>query len=130
MKVAVGVIVDDQQRILITQRPLHATHGGLWEFPGGKVEDNEASLDALKRELMEEVGLEVLSAEFLGEISHHYANGLVELMVYCVHAFQGHGHAMENQMDLCWVKLECLHEFNFPEANQQIIELYCAQKCA
>ncbi len=130
MKVAVGVIVDDQQRILITQRSLHATHGGLWEFPGGKVEDNETPIDALKRELMEEVGLEVLAAEFLGEINHCYPNGRVVLIVFCVHAFHGQAQVREHQMDLSWVELECLEEFNFPAANQQIIELYCAQKRA
>lgn len=124
MKVAVGLIFDDQQRILITQRPLHATHGGLWEFPGGKLEDNEPSLQALVREIKEEVGLDVLHAEFLGEVLHSYSRQSVALLVYCVSAFQGEANALENQMDLRWVELARLPEFTFPEANQHIIALY------
>ena len=47
IKVAVAVIVDEQQRILVTQRPLHAPHGGYWEFPGGKLEAHELPEHAL-----------------------------------------------------------------------------------
>ena len=128
MKVAVGVIIDDQQRILITQRPLHATHGGLWEFPGGKLEENEVPLDALIREIKEEVGLNVLQAEFLGALSHSYAAYSLELLIYCVFSFQGQAKAQEGQMDLRWVALDRLHDFKFPDANQQIIALYCASR--
>jgi 8-oxo-dGTP diphosphatase len=55
--VAVGVVVDDQQRILISQRSAQAHQGGLWEFPGGKVESGESVTRALARELREELGI-------------------------------------------------------------------------
>lgn len=130
LKVAVGVIIDDQQRILITRRPLHASHGGIWEFPGGKVEDGETPGDALIREIKEEVDLDihVQDIHFLGEINHAYSHHSVALLVYCVRSFQGEAKAMEMQMDLRWVEMNRLQDFEFPEANQQIIELLTADR--
>ena len=124
MKVAVAVIVDDQQRILITRRPLHAPLGGMWEFPGGKLEGNEPPKAALIREVKEEVGLDVRDCDYLGEINHTYLNHCVTLLVYCVRVFDGVAFPLEQQLDLRWVAVECLQEFEFPEANQQIVELY------
>lgn len=122
MKVAVAIVVDEQQRILITRRPLHVSHGGLWEFPGGKLEDNETPWDALTRELKEETGLEVHDGEFLGEVQHTYPKHTVVLLVYRIANFQGQASALEGQMDLRWVSYQDLSTFNFPEANQHILE--------
>ena len=66
--VAVGVIVDTQQRILITRRAVGSHQGGLWEFPGGKVEPGESLEVALRRELLEETGYEPRSVRFLGVV--------------------------------------------------------------
>ena len=63
MHVAVGVIVNEQQEILIAKRPDHQYKGGLWEFPGGKVEPGETVYNALLRELNEEVNIQVIHAE-------------------------------------------------------------------
>ena len=121
MRVAVGVIIDDQQRILITRRPLHASHGGMWEFPGGKLEGDETPIEALIREIKEEVDLDVQNCSFLGEVNHSYLHRSVALLVYCVRVFQGEAVAKEMQMDLRWVKTNELQNFEFPEANQQIV---------
>src|SRR5690606_37599200 len=59
IRVLAGVI-ERRGELLLCQRPLHKRHGGLWEFPGGKVEPGEEDLDALRRELAEELGVEVL----------------------------------------------------------------------
>lgn len=123
MRVAVALIIDDKERILITRRPLHAPHGGMWEFPGGKQEENEAPAIALVREVKEEVGLDVHGCNLLGEIRHTYPHHSVVLHVYSVRDFSGKAQALEMQMDLRWVNMECLQEFDFPEANQQIIEM-------
>lgn len=125
MRVSVAIIIDEQQRILITRRPLHAPFGGgLWEFPGGKLEENETPVAALIREVKEEVDLDVQDCDFLGEIKHTYPHHFVTLLVYCVRAFQGKAQALDMQMDLRWVERNSLQDFEFPEANQQIIELY------
>lgn len=123
MRVAVAVITDEEQRILITRRPLHASHGGMWEFPGGKLENEELATCALIREIKEEVGIEVIGYEYLGEIRHTYGDQPISLLIYHVHDYQGEATCCEEQMDLRWVDLENLKEHQFPAANMQIIEL-------
>ena len=123
LRVAVAVIVDAQQRILITRRALDASHGGLWEFPGGKLEANELAPVALVREIREEVGLEVLSYDYLGDVRHTYQHQSVELLVYHVARYQGEAVCREAQMDMCWVNLASIGNFQFPAANIEIIEL-------
>lgn len=123
MKVAVAVIVDKDKRILITRRPAHASHGGLWEFPGGKCEDGEAAEHALYREIDEEVGLKIHHSKFLGEIYHRYPHKEVTLVVFLVNQFMGLAARRENQMDLCWVTFEQLANYSFPEANYKIMQL-------
>lgn len=123
MKVAVAVIIDSAGRILITRRSLKASHGGFWEFPGGKLEENEMPLSALKREISEEVGLDIIQAEFLIQIKHSYGTKDVELFVFCVNNYEGTALCRESQMDICWVSLEEITNFEFPEANKQIIDL-------
>lgn len=59
----VAAVISDGPRFLVCQRPLNKRHGGLWEFPGGKVEPNESDLDAARRELREELCVEVLATE-------------------------------------------------------------------
>lgn len=123
MKVAVAVIYNEQGHILIAQRPLHAAHGGMWEFPGGKLEPNELAETALVREIKEEVGLDILDYSFLGEIVHHYGSKVVNLLIFAVKKFQGEPFKREAQLDLRWVEVNTLSEYSFPEANSQIIEL-------
>ena len=124
MKVAVAVITDANQRILITRRSQHAPHGAmLWEFPGGKLNSGETPESALIREVKEEIGLDVIQYKFLGEVSHTYSQHSVSLLVYHVSDFCGEAHCCEAQMDLRWVAFDSLQDFEFPEANSQIIEL-------
>ncbi|KTC86795.1 8-oxo-dGTP diphosphatase MutT [Legionella brunensis] len=123
IKVAVAVIFNKTGEVLITRRPLHAPHGGMWEFPGGKLENNEEPADALIREVKEEVGIDVVSHRFLGEITHSYGTKTVHLLVYSIKEFAGDASCLESQMDLCWVNVNKLSLYNFPEANVKIIEL-------
>lgn len=121
MKVAVAVIVNRYNQVLITKRPFQASHGGLWEFPGGKVQPNEEVICALKREIQEEVGLVIEQPQFLCEINHTYARHDVNLHVYHVQHFQGEAKACESQLDLRWVEFNDLNDYDFPEANQAIL---------
>ncbi len=123
MKVAVAVITDERQRILITRRPLHASHGGMWEFPGGKLEKEEMAASALVREIKEEIGIDVKTYEYLGEIRHTYGHQPISLLIYHVQDYQGEVACCEEQMDLRWVDIENLKEYQFPSANLEIIEL-------
>jgi len=123
VKVVVAVITDEQQRILITQRPLHAPHGGYWEFPGGKLEVGESAEHALIREIKEEVGLDVHQYKLLGHINHDYADKSVQLIVFHVTSFTGTPSRLEGQLDMQWIARERINPELFPEANRKIFDL-------
>lgn len=121
MKVVVAIITDEERRILITQRAPYASHGGMWEFPGGKLEPDESATSALIREVKEEVGIEVLEYAFLGEVSHVYSHQAVTLLVYHVSSHRGEAMCCEDQTDMRWVDIANLATFEFPEANHIIM---------
>ena len=120
LHVAVGVITDDRGRVLISRRAEDSHQGGLWEFPGGKVEPGESLADALARELREELDIEVRRSEPLIEIRHDYSDKAVLLDVHVVRDFGGNPSGLENQ-PLAWVSSENLHDYQFPAANKPII---------
>jgi len=120
LHVAVGVIIDPEEHILIALRDKHAHQGGLWEFPGGKVEANETVQQALVRELQEELGIKVNAMSPLIKIKHHYTDLSVLLDVWMVDHYQGKPKGCEGQI-IKQVKRQQLADFRFPEANQAII---------
>ena len=119
--VAVGIIYHENHDILITKRPEHVHQGGLWEFPGGKVEAGETVELALARELMEEVGIQVISAQPLIKINHDYGDKSVLLDVWQILNYSGKPQACEAQA-MQWVSREKLHNYCFPTANLPIIK--------
>lgn len=118
--VAVGVILDADNRILITRRHTDAHQGGLWEFPGGKVEPNETLPIALARELKEELGIDVVSTRPLTNVRHDYGDKAVWLDVHVVPTFKGQAVGLEGQ-PLAWVAVEQLDDYRFPAANVPIV---------
>lgn len=120
LHVAVGVVRDADGRILITQRAKHAHQGGLWEFPGGKLETDETVPQALQRELHEEVGIDVQTARPLIKIKHRYPDLHVLLDVWEVCHFAGVARPREGQA-MRWVTPPQLSEHTFPSANIPII---------
>jgi len=118
--VAAGVIENEQGYILIAKRPLHLHQGGKWEFPGGKVESNESALEALTRELAEEVGLDVLMAKPMIKLEYDYGDKIVILDVWHVNQFSGQGAGLEGQ-EVQWVAKKDLASFEFPSANEPIV---------
>lgn len=125
--VAVGIVFNKQKHVLIAQRPQHAHQGGLWEFPGGKIEENETTLQALKRELFEETGIDVLDAKPLLETYHEYNDKNVLLNVWEVTHYKNEPHGREGQ-PIRWVPLAELTQFSFPCANQTIVSLLSRQQ--
>lgn len=86
LQVVAGIIEDDQGRVLIAQRPPGKSLAGLWEFPGGKIENGESPPEALVRELKEELSLEVAIGRFMGVFPYVYEWGKIDLHVYIVSA--------------------------------------------
>lgn len=118
--VAVGVIVADDGQILIALRAEQRHQGGLWEFPGGKVEAGETVQQALDRELSEELGIAVIAASPLIVIEHDYADKSVCLDVWWVDKFNGIAEGKEGQ-PIKWVSKQALSDYAFPQANHAIV---------
>ena len=121
LHVVAAVIRDPQGQIIIAQRPAHKHQGGLWEFPGGKVEVGEAPAVALARELAEELGIQVTAARPLLQVRHDYPDQAVLLDVWQVDAFSGDAHGAEGQ-PLAWVAPRDLVNYDFPAANRPIVQ--------
>ena len=115
-------LIDADNRILIAQRPAHKSLGGLWEFPGGKIEPGEAPEDALIRELHEEVGIAVKAACLapLTFASHAYADLHLLMPLYVCRRWEGFATAREGQM-LKWVRARALRDFPMPPADEPLI---------
>ena len=120
LHVVVAVIDNGRGEVLIAKRHEHLHQGGLWEFPGGKVEVGEAVYTALARELTEELAIEPGRAHQLIRIPHQYPERKVLLDVWRVTSFRGELHGAEGQ-SLKWVRKDALGEYEFPEANRSII---------
>lgn len=119
--VAVAAIVNDRQEVLIAKRPQDVDQGGLWEFPGGKLASYETGYQALRREIHEELGVNITRARPLIRVTHRYDKKSVLLDVWRVEAFEGEPWGREGQ-PVRWVKLEELKNYTFPEANKAIIQ--------
>lgn len=118
--VAVGVIVRDEQ-VLIAQRAKHLHQGNKWEFPGGKVEPDESSDLAVRRELEEELNIQVTALRTWFSLSFDYPDKQVNLHMFVVTDFSGEPIGNEGQ-PLKWVPFSALDNYTFPDANTVIIE--------
>lgn len=119
IQVVAGAVIRHEQ-VLIARRPTHLHQGGLWEFPGGKVESGETLERALRRELREELGIEVTASRPLIRVRHAYPDKAVELDVYKVTAFSGEPEGREGQA-VRWVAKQALTDYRFPAANRPIV---------
>ena len=120
--VTAAVIRDGAGRLLIARRKARAMLGGLWEFPGGKCHPGEALADCLRRELREELGVEVEVGAPLAAIRHAYTHFRITLHVFDCRHLAGEPQALDCA-DWRWVRLEQLPDFAFPVTDQKIIRL-------
>ena len=121
MHVAVGIIINADQEVLIARRPAGKTSSGLWEFPGGKVESDETVFQALQRELHEEIGIQVITAESWMQVEYDCPDRNVLLDTWKVTQYIGEPHGREGQA-VRWVQTQQLNQFEFPEGNRLILE--------
>jgi 8-oxo-dGTP diphosphatase len=118
--VVAGVIRRDGL-LLIAQRKAGDTLAGYWEFPGGKVERDEDLQTALRRELVEELGVEVEVGDELHRVVHPYPDRDVRLYFFAASLLQGEPRPIE-AADLRWVRPGELLDYQFPEADRPLIE--------
>lgn len=129
LRVVCAVIQHKDGRILIARRLPHQPLGGLWEFPGGKLELGESEQEALERELEEELGLVPTRAEHWMDVRHHYPDKEVVLHVWRVTGWRGEPEGRLGQ-PLTWSEPWALKERDFPAANLPIVNaLSLPQRC-
>ncbi len=122
LHVVAGVIFSpERDRVLIARRPRASHQGGLWEFPGGKLARPESPFAALRRELREELAIEVIRAQAFLEVHHRYPGQAVFLDIWRVDEFTGVARGNEGQQ-IAWVGLDELENYRFPAANDAIID--------
>lgn len=119
--IAVGIVRKNGQ-LLITRRQLDGLLGGLWEFPGGKLEKGEDSQSACIREIREETGIHVKIDSFLTRIKHAYTHFKIEMDVFYCQYVSGEI-ALTGPIDYKWIHLSQINEFPFPKANLKFIPL-------
>jgi len=121
IEVAAGLLFRDGQ-LLITQRRPQDHLGGLWEFPGGKREPAETFEQCLRRELQEELGIEVGVGRLIDEISHTYPEKSVHLKFFRCTLVSGEPQPIDCHA-LAWVTQAQLREYEFPAADVQLLEM-------
>jgi A/G-specific adenine glycosylase len=118
--VTAAVLRDGRDQLLITQRLLDGLLGGLWEFPGGKRRPGEGLQDCLRREIREELCIDIQVGELLCTIEHAFTHFFMTLYAYECQWISGEPQCLGCR-DLRWVTLEELGAFAFPAADQKII---------
>jgi A/G-specific adenine glycosylase len=119
--IGVAVIWNDQGQILIDRRRQEGLLGGLWEFPGGKLEPGETVESCIRREIQEELGIEIEVGDRLITVDHAYSHFRVTLNVHHCRHLSGEPQPLECD-EVRWVMPADLDQYPFPKANVQIIE--------
>lgn len=119
--VAVAIITNQHNEVLVSLRAKEAHQGGLWEFPGGKLEQGESVFDALKREISEELNISINKAFAFKQIQHNYVDKSVLLDIWRVESFSGEPVGAEGQQ-VKWLAINDLKVDEFPAANRAIIQ--------
>ncbi len=107
--------------ILIAQRRDTDKLAGKWEFPGGKIEDNESPQECLRREMKEEFDIDVVIGGFFGESTYHYETGKIQLLAYYT-TWKGGKFSLNAHAAIKWVSLNQLQEFEFAPADKPFVE--------
>jgi 8-oxo-dGTP diphosphatase len=119
-QIGVAVISNEAGEILIDKRKMSGAMGGLWEFPGGKIEAGETIVDCIVREIREELAIEISVGEHLISIEHTYPTIRVTLIAHHCKHISGIPQPIESD-EIRWVKIGDLNEYQFPDANVAII---------
>jgi A/G-specific adenine glycosylase len=120
-QIAVGIIVNENNEVLIALRPQDSMLGGLWEFPGGKQEKKESLEDTLRRELREELDVETEIFSKFKQLKHAYSHFKITMHAFWCKIKKGTPKPRSSD-EIKWVQLSNIDQFPFPKANKSIIK--------
>ncbi|HHI96295.1 MAG TPA: (deoxy)nucleoside triphosphate pyrophosphohydrolase [Thermodesulfatator atlanticus] len=112
----VAGLLQKEGKVLLAKRPAHKKRGGLWEFPGGKVEEGEAPREALRRELLEELGILVEVGEEVAVVDYDYPEVAIRLTCFSCQIKEGEPRALEGQ-ELGWFEPEEIDNISLAPAD-------------
>ena len=118
IEVVAGIIYKDD-KFLIAQRNLKKSQGGLWEFPGGKIEKNETGEEALIREIKEEFNADIKVDSYVGENVHHYPEKDIKLLFYKARLISDKIELLEHE-DYKWITKNEKDNFEFDPADKEV----------
>lgn len=124
--VVAGILEDEEERVLIADRARSRSMQDHWEFPGGKVITGESATAALRRELFEELGIEIAAPRLFQRIEHDYADLKVAIDFYRVDEWQGTPAGAEGQQ-IKWVDKNSLHQQKLLPADAPVIDALIQQ---
>lgn len=117
----VGALIEDNDKILLCKRMHKDQFGSMWEFPGGKVEDNEDKVEALKRELKEEIGIEIDVSDLVDIFEDEIPTMKIHVYLYNCSIIKGTPRCIECQ-DIKWVTLDEITKLNLAPADKKIAQ--------
>jgi 8-oxo-dGTP diphosphatase len=120
--VAAGILIDADGRLLITDRSQATSMRECWEFPGGKLADGESAVDALRRELGEELGIAITSCDHFHSLEHAYPDSHVAIDFFLVRKWQGTPSGVEGQV-LQWLRASEISPDLLLPADAPLLEL-------
>lgn len=122
INVVAAVIMNEQNEVLIAKRSLNKSQGGLWEFPGGKIENGETEKEAIEREIYEELNVKIKAQVVLGSNVFNYPDKDVNLIaIFC--QIVGGELVLKEHIDAKWLKREKLRQYEFSPADLFIVDI-------
>lgn len=119
--VVAAIIKNSENKILIAQRNLKKSQGGLWEFPGGKIEPNETKEEAIVREIKEELNMDIIYDSYFDEKVYEYPDKTIRLIALNC-SMLGTSYDVLEHEQIKWVKISDLKEYSFAPADVYFVE--------
>ena len=126
LSIAIGILRNTKNEVLLSKRMKGKNLKGYWEFPGGKIKSNETPEEALFREFQEELGVEIGRSKQMESIGYQYDHYDVLLMPFNIIDYIGHPTGLEGQ-DLIWCATDQLKEIEILPADQSLVEKLAAE---
>ena len=126
-QISVGLIWH-KNRFIISQRNTNKLLGGLWELPGGKRKNTETALQCLKREIKEELDIEIMKIQLIGMIKHQYSHMKLSITLFECKYKSGDAKPLASQK-IKWINYNHKKEFAFPRATHKLFQIYEVNKC-